>query len=887
MEVPQHYKRNYLTLFGCQALKDYWTTKVSSGSGFASLPTDYERSENKCGSVASLNLDFPLTVHQRFSALTNDSPFLIYTVMLAALKICLYKYMGSAVVVGSPAIRQDNHLKQAVNVLPIVANIDKNCFVEHFLLQIRQVLLGAYARQNYSAECLFGDLKEELKKNKCPLFDIVLALDGMHYEMPEVGNDLIIVCRWYEGRISGNINYKNNLFEPTTVEGFAKHYVKTVEAVLKNVKARISELQILTEAEQQYLIVNCNNTHADYQVSSSLHQIFEEQVKQTPNAVAFICEGQEYTYETLNKKANHLALHLKELGVASEAIIAVCLNPSFEMVITLLAIIKAGGAYVTLMADNPMSRLYEILDETRPYLLVVRRETDCFTNYTGRKAVLDDFWAMCAEKDPGNLDNQQIAENLLSVVYTSSSTGKPKGTLITMDSVLNRLLWMWHSCPFLPNDVLLLYKSPALVGAFWEYFGALLKGIPTLIVSREDVMDPPRLWRKLTSHKVTWITVSPALIEGLIEQGERHPGEFSSLRIATTSAEPIHPEMVARWYKVFPGVPLLNLYGATECSSNVTVYNTAELSPSQGRVPVGKPIANNQIYLLNSDLKPIPIGGLGEMYVAGACVARGYLNAPNLTASQFIPNPFSTDPGARLYKTGDWARYRSDGNIELIGRKDHQVKIRGFRVDLSEIEAKLLQHEKIHKCAVTFQGKEANRKRLVAYFTAREKLYPNALRRFLAAKLPGYMIPLDFLQLETLPTTPTGKIDFKNLPDTGTVLRDSNETFVEPQVEMERQICTILQDVLDIEKVGSQDHFMDLNLHSLLLIQVQSRLQKVLNIEVPVTDLFRYPTASALAEHLSEDSNGSSFPDKSRERVQQQKSSINRQKKLAQFLRGK
>lgn len=887
MEVPQYYKNNYLTLFGCQVLKDYWTTKVSSGSGLASLPIDYERSENECGSVTNLDLNFPLTVHQRLSALTNDSPFLVYTVILAALKICLYKYTGSAVVVGSPALRQDNHLKQASNVLPIVANIDKNCSVEHFLIQIRQVLLGAYARQNYSIECLLGNLKEEFKKNKCLLFNIVLVLDGMHYKMPEVGNDLTIVCRWFEGRISGNLKFKTSLFEPKTVEGFAKHYVKTVEAVLNNTKVRISELQNLTEAEQQHLLVNWNNTHAAYQISSSLHELFEEQVKRTPNAVAFIFEGQEYTYKILNRKANQLALRLRELGVGPEAIIAVCLNPSFEMVITLLAIIKAGGAYVTLMTDNPISRLYEILNETRPYLLVVGRETDWFTKYTGRKIVLNDFWAACGEKYPGNLDNQRRAENLLSVVYTSSSTGKPKGILITMDSVLNRLLWMWDSYPFFPNDVLLLYKSPALVGAFWEYFGALLKGIPTLIVSREEVVDPPRLWRKLTSHKVTWITVSPALLEGIIDQGERHPGEFSSLRIATTSAESIHPKMVARWYKVFSNVPLLNLYGATECSSNVTVYNTADLSPLQGRVPVGKPIANNQIYLLDSNLKPVPIGGLGEMYVAGACVARGYLNAPKLTASQFIANPFSTDSGARFYKTGDWARYRSDGNLELIGRKDYQVKIRGFRVDLSEIETNLLQHEKLYKCAVTFQGKEANRKRLIVYFTAREKLSPNALRQFLAAKLPGYMVPSEFLQLETLPTTPTGKIDFKNLPDPCTFLRDSNEMFVEPRVEMERQICTILQDVLAVEKVGVQDHFLDLNIHSLLMIQVQSRLQELLNIEVPVTDLFRYPTASVLAEYLSESSNESSFLEKSRERVKQQKSAINRQNKLARFLRGK
>lgn len=615
-----------------------------------------------------------------------------------------------------------------------------------------------------------------------------------------------------------------------------------------------------------------NDTTTDYPQDKVIHQLFEAQVERTPEAIAYIFEDQQLTYQALNKRANQLAHYLRRLGVGPEILSGLCVERSPEMVIAILAVLKAGGAYVPLEPTAPRLRLHDILQDTNPPLLLLQRHLDHFDNYTGQKVYLDELKPRLAKEVTTNPPCLTTPDNLLNIVYTSASTGKPKGALIPGSAVLNRLYWMWTEYPFRADDVAVFHKSYALVAATWECFGGLLKGIPTLVLTRQDVLDPVILWRKLVEQRVSYLLATPPLLQSLLDQAERQPEPWSTLRLATTSAEPISPRMVRQWIKVFPDVPLLNLYGSTECSSNVTVYDTQNLPAEATRVPIGKPFANNQIYILDEQLQPVSIGEVGEMCVSGACLARGYHNLPELTAERFIENPFAPSRGAeeqrsrgeisplpprspaplRLYKTGDLARYLADGTIELIGRKDNQVKIRGFRVELEDVEITLAQHQAIKRCAVTLRHDAIIGESLAAYVVLDGETTATILRRFLQERLPDYMIPSSFTRLEALPLTVNGKIDRRSLPPPDESWSQQDGTYTAPRSALEQAICEVLQDVLQVEQVGIDTYFLDLGLHSLLMAQMQSKLSQLLERDIPITALLQHATVSALAQHLGQ-----------------------------------
>jgi amino acid adenylation domain-containing protein len=594
-----------------------------------------------------------------------------------------------------------------------------------------------------------------------------------------------------------------------------------------------------------------NQTDIEYPRSSCIHELFEEQVERTPDATAVIFNGEHLTYRKLNARANQLAHFLRRIGVGPEKFVAVCIERSFDTIIAFLAVMKAGAVYIPLDANHPLFRNYDILCDTHPDVFLVKKCVDQFVNYTGLKFVLEDIQLGVEQESRNNPINLSSPDNLLSVIYTSSSTGRPKGTLITINAILNRLYWMWGTYPFRPGDVALLQKSTALIGAMWDCFGGLLKGIPTVILSSQDVQEPSELWSKLVNYRVSHLLASPAVLLTVLEQAELYPGEWRSLRLATTSAEPISPSMVTRWYKAFPQVPLLNMYGATECASNITIYDTSGMPANISRVPIGGPIWNTQVYILDNHMNLVPTGGIGEMCVTGACLTRGYLGLPGLTAKHYVPNPFSATPGARLYKTGDLARWRADGNIELIGRKDHQVKLRGFRIKLGDIEAALLRCEKIRKCAVILHEYSIDEKHIVAYIEAKENIVISELRRVLQDYVPSYMIPSDFVLLDALPLTPNGKLDRKSLPppDRARLTHGSDSTG--PRTEPERMICAILEELLKISNIDIYTHLMDLGLHSLLMLQLQNRLLRHFNKAISILKLLSCPTISSLAEYFS------------------------------------
>ncbi len=845
----------------------YWRKKLSGELPVLDLPLDRPRpiSPSYRGKSRSVLLDPELS--KQLNSLSRQENATLFMTLLSAFSVLLQVYTGQEdVIVGAPlANRTNKDAEQIVgfwlNMLPLRMDLaDGPSFVE-LLRRVRETAAEAITNADYPFMWMLEWVKAVRDTGFSPVFqvmfnmlsfpDVSLKSEDLEitYRGLETGNtkyDLSLYAQEHGDQIHLQLSYLSDLFDESTIDRMLNNLVVVLNSIVKDPESPISALRTLDEAEEQALLNDFNNTRVAYEMDESIHQMFERQAEKTPYDTAMIFDGQRLSYAELNARANQLAHYLRWLGVGPQTYVGICVERSLQTIIGLLGVMKAGGVYIALDPDYPLLRLYDILKDTSPPVMLVERKSDRFDDYAGRKVYLDDDQNTIAKEDTSNPICLSMPENLLNVVYTSSSTGKPKGTLITIGSVLNRLFWMWDAYPFRAGDVAVLQKSYALVAATWECFGALLRGVPTVILSRRDLLDPVELWRTLVRNEVSYLLGSPALLQGILDQGELRPGEWHTLRLATTSAEPISPAMVARWIRVFPGVPLLNLYGSTECASNVTVYDVRQMASEVKRVPVGTPLPNTQVYVLSGHLKPVPIGVTGEMCVAGACVARGYLNLPDLTARRFVPNPYSGEAGSRLYRTGDLARYTADGNIELIGRKDHQVKIRGFRVEPADIEAALLRHEMVSKCTVILRDDDG-RERLVAYVVAEKDLSISELRRYLRERLPDYMVPADFVQLGLLPLTPSGKIDRAALPAPDESRPELEVAYMPPRNPVETTTASIWCEALGLDQVGIHDNFFDLGGHSLMATQVIMQVNKTWNVDIPLRALFESPTVAGLS----------------------------------------
>ncbi len=849
----------------------YWQEQLAGELPVLDLPTDrpYPTQPTYKGAATSLMLTPELTAQLR--QLSQKHNATLFMTLLACFKLLLRIYSGQEdIIVGAPiANRTRAHAEEIVgfflNMLPLRTRTSREQSFAEFLAQVREVVTGGIINAEYPFSWMLENANVRRDASTAPVFQVMfnmlnlphtsLTYDDLEIAFSELDTgyikyDMALYAQEHGDQIFLQLAYLTDLFDAETAERMLNNLVVILQHAVTHPEHPLTHFPTMTTAERQAILYTFNQTQQDFQNTYCIHQLFEQQVERTPDKTAFIFNDQHLTYAELNRRANQLAHYLRRQGVGPQTRVAICTERSFEMIIGLMGILKAGGAYVALDPDYPVRRLNDILTDTDPAFLILQKKLDRFDQFTGQKVYIDQNWSEIGQESDANLENLSSPDDLFNIVYTSSSTGKPKGVLIPGRAVLNRLFWMWTEYPFREDDVAVLQKSYALVAASWELFGALLKGVPTLILSSEDVLDPVRFWEKVTTYRVTYLLAAPALYEGVLRQAEAHPNGWESLRLATTSAEPIPPAMVYRWQKRFPHVPLLNLYGASECASNVMQYDVRQLPPNAVRVPVGKPLPNMQVYVLDEALNPVPIGVTGELCVSGVCLAWGYLNMPELTAEKFVPNPFVEEVGARLYRTGDLARWRADGTIELVGRADYQVKIRGFRVELNDVEAVLAQHEGVEKCAVVLYAPDEAQKRLVAYVQPKTAVSPTDLRHFLRERLPGYMVPADYVLLDKFPLTPTGKIDRKNLPvPEKTLLAVANE-YVPPRNELEAALVEIWQKLLKRERIGIHDNFFDLGGHSLLSAQLFAAIDKQLNKHLPLATLFRAPTIAELAECL-------------------------------------
>jgi surfactin family lipopeptide synthetase C len=657
-------------------------------------------------------------------------------------------------------------------------------------------------------------------------------------------------------RIDLRILYDEQRFDSAAIEGLLRHLRTVLEGMPAHPGLRLGDLPLLTAAEHRRLVLEWNATAAAYPAEAGIAELFEAQAARTPASAAFICEDDCITYAELNSRSNRLARHLQTLGVGPEVLVGICIDRSIDFVVALLAIFKAGGAYLPLDPRYPKDRLAFMVDDAGVGVLITQEHAAPELAAEGRKLfrldadreVLDGY----ADTALGSgFSPQQLAY----VIYTSGSTGEPKGVAVEHGQLLNRLHWMWHEYPFSPAEVACQKTAAGFVDSLWEFFGALLQGIPTVIIRDEVLRDAGRLVSELGRRRVTRLWMVPSLLRALLNLYGDLQDRLPGLRFWVTSGEALTPALYRQFRTQMPNAVLYNLYGTSEVW-DATWFDPTRDALAGPAAPIGRPIWNVQAYILDERMQPPPIGVGGELYVGGVGLARGYLNRPELTAAKFIPNPFSQQPAARLYKTGDLARYLPDGNIEFLGRMDQQVKIRGFRVEPGEIEAVLSQHPLVREAVVVARRDDRGGMPLAAYVLAHpgREPAPNELRGFLAERLPDYMVPSAFVVLDHWPLTASGKLDRAGLPEPGQDRTELDKSFLAPRTAVERVLTQMYADVLGVERVGIRDDFFsDLGGHSLLATQLVSRVRDVFQIDLPLRAAFDRPTVMELAEQILAD----------------------------------
>jgi amino acid adenylation domain-containing protein len=663
-----------------------------------------------------------------------------------------------------------------------------------------------------------------------------------------------LACVYWHDSLSTQFHYDPNFFTTEDIQRLAKQFQTLLANAVHRPETAISELDILSPTERQQLLVEFNNTTTDFPEDRCLHQLFEEQATRTPDNTAVVFVDQQLSYAELDQRVNQLAHHLQQLGVGPDVLVGIYVERSPETVVGVLGILKAGGAYLPLDPAYPRERLAFILEDTQaPVLLTQSKLVERLPESNAKLLCLDTDWERIAQQATQNPVSGVTSDNLAYAIYTSGSTGKPKGTLIPHRGLVNYLTWCRQAYTVEQGKGATVHSSLAFDLTITGLFSPLLVGLPVKLLPEDPSINSLSTALRHESN-LSLVKITPAQLTMLSQQ--LSPSEAAGrTRAFIIGGENLAAESITFWQDFAPDTMLVNEYGPTETVVGCCIYRVPQGKHQSGSVPIGRPIANTQLYILNQHLQPLPTGVPGELYIGGIGLAWGYLNHFELTAETFIPNPFSHVPGTRMYKTGDLVQYLPDGNLEFLGRVDHQVKIRGYRIELEEIEAVLAQHPAIHSVVVLVREDEPGDQRLVAYVVpAQEVMLPiNELRSFLSEKLPEYMVPSAFVLLKELPLTFNGKVNRRALPAPEQTRPKLAETFVAPRTSVEERLAEIWAGILRLERVGIHDNFFDLGGHSLLATQLISRLHDVFQVEPPLRLFFEAPTIADLAVMITQE----------------------------------
>ncbi|MEH2435910.1 MAG: amino acid adenylation domain-containing protein [Nostoc sp.] len=876
------WQKNWLQGEVLQTQISYWQQQLKDAPALLSLPTDRPRPAVQ--TFAGGHQEFALSVElsNKLTKLSQEQGVTVFMTLLAAFDTLLYRYTGTEdILVGSPiANRNRNEIEGLigffVNTLVLRTDLSGDRSFNELLGRVRLMAIDAYAHQDLPFEMLVEVLQPERDLSHTPLFQVMFALQNVPMSEIELADltisslpvesatakfDLFLSIQNTGNGLVGVWEYNTDLFDASTIERMTGHFMTLLSGIVANPEERISQLPLLSQTERQQLLVEWNNTQTDYPRDKSIHQLFEEQVERTPNAIAVEFENQQLTYHQLNCRANQLAHYLKSLGVSADVLVGICVERSLEMVVGLLGILKAGGAYVPLDPNYPQERLAFMLEDAQVSVLLTQDSLlDRLPQHQASQVFLDTDWQLISQSNQDNLISCVQATNLAYVIYTSGSTGKPKGVALNQLALCNLILWQLQNNTIYTGAKTLQFAPISFDVSFQEMFSTWFSGGTLFLITEELRRDTSALLGFLQEKAVERLFVPFVALQQLAEVAIGSELVNSHLREIITAGEQLQiTPAISQWLSKLNDCTLHNHYGPSESHVIITFTLNNSVDTWPLLPPIGRPIANTQIYILDQYQQPVLVGVGGELHIGGVCLAQGYLNRPELTQERFISNPFSTDGHSRLYKTGDLARYLPDGNIEYLGRIDNQVKVRGFRIELGEVEAVLSQHGDVEGCCIIAHEDTPGDKRLVAYVVAHHNSTPtiSELRQFLKAKLPDYMVPNAFVMLESMPLTPSGKVDRRALPAPD--LHSSNsDKYVAPRNQVELELTQIWSRILKVDKVGVKDNFFDLGGHSLLTPYLMAQIKKQFGKDIAIASLYQNPTIEQLATIVPFDSDSKS-----------------------------
>ena len=874
-----------------EKLLSYWQKQLEGAPPLLELPTDYLRPaiQSLRGGRELLKIDFELM--DKVKKLSQANGTTEFMTALAVFGVLLSRITGQDdLLIGCPIASRNRHeiehlIGCFINTLVMRIKLSDNPTFLELLQQVRDTSLDAFAHQDLPFEKLVEVLQPTRNMSHAPLFQVMFVLQNMPIgelhlpglKITELKSDHLTAdfdltlfmgndekewgCTW---------EYSADLFHPATIQRMMGHFHLLLKAVTDNPKQRVQHLPLLTGAQEHQLLVEWNNSEAALPADGALcfHQLFEQQVKKTPDAVAALFEGQQLTYRELNEQANRLARFFVEKEIGPDVVVALLMERSLDFLIAVLAIFKAGGAYLPLNPYAPAKRQAQVVGQSRTPLLLTERAFEPILDQMAINEEETEILFMqtlsLAEYEADNLPSRSTPDELAYVIYTSGSTGLPKGAMVEQKGMLNHLYAKIWDLSLTEKDRIAQTAPQSFDISVWQFLSALLVGGQVRIFKNEIAGDPARLLREVEGQAISILEVVPSLLRMMLEELKEMPEgsepALASLRWFIPTGEALPPPLCRQWFDYYPNVPMVNAYGPTECSDDVTHHVIRE-APAETVVnmPIGRPVANMRLYILDAHLQPVPIGVAGELYVAGIGVGRGYLYDPERTAKAFIALE-PTAPlclagveaqGTRLYKTGDKARYLPDGTIEFLGRLDYQVKIRGFRIELGEIEAILGSHANVSHAAVIVRDIQPAGNTLIGYVELnQEDITPKMLRDYLSERLPDYMVPALCVILDAMPLTPNGKIDRKTLQQMPLPEMNLEDERIAPRNATETKVRSIWSGVIGQEEsdISVLSNFFELGGHSLLATQILSRVRKTFQLELSLQTFFADPTVAGLAE---------------------------------------
>ncbi|CAM8755365.1 non-ribosomal peptide synthetase [Burkholderia pseudomallei] len=864
----------------------FWQTNLSGAPTLLELPTDRPRPPKQSHAGASVEVKLGAALSERVKRLSQRHGVTPYMTLLSSWAAVLSRLSGQEeVVIGSPVAGRNRTEVEAligffVNTLALRLDLSSEPTVGELLKRTKAQVLSAQAHQDLPFDQVVERVKPPRSTAHPPLFQVMfvwqnmpageltipgLTIRAVETPLQTAQFELTLSLQEAGDDIVGHLNYASALFDESTVRRYVTYWRRLLEGMTAGAADQtIVGLPLLDEAERKQVVYEWNATERDYPIEQCIHQLFEAQVDRRPEAIALTFEGQRLSYAELDARANRLAHYLQGRGVGPDRLVALCAERGIEMVVGLLAILKAGGAYVPLDPSHPPERLRRMLDDTNPVAVLVDDiGADALASFGSHVAARSPRvhlsrdiaqWRACSPANPPT-PRERAARRLAYVIYTSGSSGEPKGVMNEHRGVVNRLWWMQQTYALDERDAVLQKTPFSFDVSVWEFFWPLMSGARLVIAKPEGHKDPAYLSELIDRERVTTLHFVPSMLQAFLEDEGAARG-CGSVKRVMCSGEALPPSLVKRFYRCLPDARLHNLYGPTEAAVDVTAW-ACDAEEGGASVPIGRPIANTRIYVLDGYGQPVPRGVAGELYIGGVQVARGYLNRPELTRERFVDDPFVA--GGRLYKTGDLARWRTDGSLEYLGRNDFQVKIRGFRIELGEIEAQLAKvagvreavvlareaapDTKRHAASNENSASNSGEKRLVAYYTGDADA--TALRAQAAQHLPSYMVPSAYVRLDAWPLTPNGKLDRHALPAPADDAYARAE-YEAPQGAKEEALAAIWKDLLPVERISRHDNFFELGGHSLLAITLIEHMRRA-NLHADVTTLFTAPTLADLA----------------------------------------